>query len=58
MPSPLTNRHATRFLSPQDIASIITRQGLAATLKEMSDCIRQDFLRWNSFDKSARLAAH
>jgi ornithine cyclodeaminase len=58
MPSPLTNRHATRFLSPQDIASIITRQGLAATLKGMSDYLQQDFLRWNTFDKSARLAAH
>ena len=52
------NRHATRYLSPQDIASIVNRQGLAATLEGMADYIGQDFLRWNSFDKSARLAAH
>ena len=62
MQTPFASRHATRhvthFLSPQDIASIVKRQGLAFTLKGMADYIRDDFLRWNSFDKSARLAAH
>ena len=58
MQPPLAHRLATRFLSPPDIASIVKRQGLATTLKGMSDYIRQDFLRWHSFDKSARLAAH
>jgi ornithine cyclodeaminase len=51
-------RHTTRYLSPQDIASIVTHQGLATTLNGMAGYIQQDFLRWNSFDKSARLAAH
>jgi ornithine cyclodeaminase len=51
-------RHTTRFLSPHDIASIVQRQGLANTLKGLADYIRQDFLRWNRFDKSSRLAAH
>jgi ornithine cyclodeaminase len=51
-------RHSTLFLSPQDVASIVGRSGLAATLQGMATYIRQDFLRWTSFDKSARLAAH
>ena len=49
---------ATRFLSPRDIADIVQRQGVAATLKGMANAIRQDFLRWSEFEKSARLAAH
>jgi ornithine cyclodeaminase len=49
---------ATRFLSPRDIADIVQRQGVAATLKGMANAIRQDFLRWPEFEKSARLAAH
>jgi ornithine cyclodeaminase len=58
MKSAFTGRHATRFLSPHDVANIVQRQGLASTLKGMANYIRDDFLRWNSFDKSARLAAH
>ncbi len=50
--------HSTLFLSPQDVASIIRSTGVANTLKGMASAIEQDFLRWNSFDKSARLAAH
>ncbi len=48
----------TLFLSPQDIAGIVGRQGMATTLKGLAAYIRQDFLRWPSFDKSPRLAAH
>jgi ornithine cyclodeaminase len=49
---------ATRFLSPHDIADIVQRQGVAATLRGMASTIRQDFLRWPEFEKTARLAAH
>ena len=49
---------ATRFLSPHDIADIVQRQGVAATLRGMANTIRQDFLRWPEFEKTARLAAH
>lgn len=48
----------TLFLSPQDIANMVSRTGLAATLQGLASDIRKDFLRWESFDKSARLAAH
>jgi ornithine cyclodeaminase len=48
----------TRFLSAQDIASLMTEMGLPKSLQGMASYIQQDFLRWNSFDKSARLASH
>ena len=50
--------HDTLFLSPQDVASIIRREGMAKALQDMADCISEDFGRWSDFDKSARLASH
>jgi len=58
MTTPTSPRKNTLFLSPQDVAAIVGRSGLAATLQGMAAYISQDFLRWKSFDKSARLAAH
>lgn len=51
-------RPSTLFLSPQDVADLIRRQSLATTLQGMAAYIRQDFLRWKSFDKSPRVASH
>jgi ornithine cyclodeaminase len=48
----------TRFLTPSDVARIVETQGLPEVLREMSRYIEQDFLRWESFDKTARTAAH
>jgi ornithine cyclodeaminase len=48
----------TLFLSPQDVASLINCQGIAATLQGMAAYIHQDFLRWKSFDKAPRVASH
>jgi ornithine cyclodeaminase len=48
----------TLFLSPKDVAAIVAQQGITATLKGLVTAIREDFLRWPSFDKSARLANH
>ncbi len=58
MTSHPATHHETIFLSPQDVATIVSRQGMAATLEGMASRIRHDFLRWNHFDKSARLASH
>ena len=58
MKTPIQIRPSTLFLSPQDVAAIIRRTGLAATLRGLTDYLQQDFLRWSDFDKSARLAAH
>lgn len=61
MTSPITplNHHSNPlFLSPQDVAALISRQGFATTLQGLAACIHQDFLRWNSFDKAPRVASH
>ena len=50
--------HDTLFLSPQDVATLVSRHGMAVTLEGLAGRIRQDFLRWRTFDKSARLASH
>ncbi|MCX7277354.1 MAG: ornithine cyclodeaminase [Burkholderiales bacterium] len=48
----------TQFLSAQDVASIVQRKGLSACLRGMADTIQADFLRWQAFDKCARVASH
>jgi ornithine cyclodeaminase len=48
----------TQFLSAQDIISLVTKLGLPHCLQGMAACIHQDFLRWKSFDKTARVASH
>ena len=58
MTMPTQSCQNTLFLSPQDVASIVGRSGIATTLQGMAAYIHQDFLRWQDFDKSARLAAH
>jgi len=51
-------RDQTLFLGSQDVINIIRQLGMRDCLVPMTDMIRQDFLRWNDFDKSARLAMH
>ena len=58
MNHPALTRRSTLFLSPQDVAGIVARQGMVDTLRGMVACIEQDFLHWARFDKSARLASH
>ncbi len=56
--TPTARRNSTLFLSPQDVATLVGRQGIAATLQGMAAYIHQDFLRWKSFDKAPRVASH
>lgn len=53
-----THTTQTLFLSPQDIASIVARQGMAETMRGMAEAIGHDFLRWQEFDKTPRVASH
>lgn len=46
------------YLGVDTVVEIIRRKGLAACLHGMAACIREDFLRWNDFDKSARVGHH
>ena len=55
--NPTASPH-TLFLSAPDVAGMVLRKGLKACLTGIADNIHADFLRWESFDKSARVAAH
>ena len=48
----------TRYLCPSDVATIVQRQGIADTLRGMVDAIHADYLRWQAFDKHARIGCH
>lgn len=48
----------TAFLSPQHVAEIVHTRGLAQVFAGIVQALRADFLRWNEFDKSARVASH
>ena len=52
------NLIATRFLDAETVAAMIARKGVAACIGGLADYIRDDFRRWASFDKSARVATH
>ncbi|WP_426148520.1 ornithine cyclodeaminase [Polaromonas sp. DSR2-3-2] len=58
MQHPTPTCQETLFLSPADVAAMVRKQGMVPTLRGMTACIEQDFLRWSHFDKSARLASH
>ena len=49
---------STHFLSAQDVAGIVSHQGVSATLLGMAAYLEADFLRWQDFDKCARVASH
>jgi len=48
----------THYLSAEDAASIVQRQGIETCLSGIAACIEADFRRWPDFDKSARVANH
>lgn len=48
----------TLYLSSADVAAIVRRQGIASTLRGMRDAILADYLRWQAFDKHARIGCH
>jgi ornithine cyclodeaminase len=54
----LNQTSGTLFLSAAEVAQLIARQGLPRSLHGVAAAVHQDFLRWNAFDKTARVAAH
>jgi len=48
----------TQFLSVQDVATLVSNAGIAATLTRLADYILDDYRRWQDFDKCARVASH
>jgi ornithine cyclodeaminase len=60
----MTNSHAnhhplnTLYLSVDALVQLVQRKGLSACIEGVAERIRSEFLRWESFDKSARMACH
>jgi ornithine cyclodeaminase len=53
-----TKHPTTVYLGARDIARIVRRKGLGACIADVARRIERDFLRWNDFDKSSRVACH
>jgi ornithine cyclodeaminase len=54
----MKNASSTLFLAVADVAAIVRQRGVAETIAGIASNIREDFLRWPDFDKTARLASH
>lgn len=46
------------YLSAPAAVALVQRKGLKACIAGISELIHKDFMRWNDFDKSARVANH
>lgn len=46
------------YLSAPAAAELVRRRGLKACIAGIAECIHADFLRWEDFTKSARIAHH
>ncbi|PIE10010.1 MAG: ornithine cyclodeaminase [Rhodobacterales bacterium] len=46
------------FVSVENMMRLIHSVGIEQMLRELADAIEADFLRWESFDKTARIPAH
>ena len=53
-----TTATRTTYLSVSTVVEIIRRKGLNNCLAGIAANIQSDFLRWNAFDKTARVASH
>lgn len=55
------NRRAaplTLQLTAEDVVRIVRSRGLSAAISDVAARIERDFLRWEAFDKCARVASH
>ena len=48
----------TRYIDVNDLSYLVSQKGLQTCITEMADYIRADYLRWQDFEKCARLANH
>lgn len=49
---------STLYLSVDDLVRLVQRKGLSACIAGVAEGIEREFLRWEQFDKSPRLACH
>jgi len=48
----------TQFLSVQDVVALVGQLGLPTVFERLANYIRQDYQRWNDFEKCPRVANH
>ncbi|MFC4274716.1 ornithine cyclodeaminase [Achromobacter aloeverae] len=48
----------TRFIDVPQLAALVRAIGPGRFMTELADAIQADYLRWNDFDKTPRVAAH
>ena len=48
----------TRFVDVPALSGLVREIGVTRFVAELAETIEADFLRWNEFDKSARVASH
>ena len=48
----------TLYLSAPNMIRLVRRKGLPACIAGVAQRIESDYLRWNEFDKTARVASH
>lgn len=48
----------TRYIDVNDVSNLIRKVGVANLLASMASYIEQDYRRWHTFEKSARVASH
>ncbi len=46
------------FVSVDHMMRLVLKVGIDTFLRELADVIEEDFLRWESFDKTSRVASH
>ncbi len=51
-------KDVTKYLGVADLQRMIAEVGAERMMAEMAQCIRDDFLRWESYQKSSRTANH
>lgn len=55
---PISPTVPTLYLGSADIVRLVRARGLTACIAGVADRIEREFLRWEAYDKSARLASH
>ena len=54
----LSRYPTTLYISAPEMLRLVQRKGLSACIAGIAARIEREFLRWNDFDKSARVSAH
>src|SRR5258708_2156287 len=48
----------TRYIDVKDVSKLVSEVGITKVMKSMASYIEQDYRRWPTFEKTARLASH